>query len=51
MVEGGGQIHTQFLTQDLANEIHPAVAPFLVGDPAAPQFVNPGTLPTAQQTG
>lgn len=41
MVEGGGKIHTQFLTQDLADEIHIAIAPFLIGDPTAPRFVNP----------
>jgi len=44
MVEGG-TIHTQFLTADLADEIHLAVAPFFVGDPAAPRSVNPGTFP------
>lgn len=42
MVEGGQSIHTQFLTADLANEIHLAVAPFFVGDPKAPKFVGPG---------
>lgn len=47
MVEGGGEIHTQFLTQDLADEIHLAVAPFFVGDPSAPRFVNPGTFPSS----
>lgn len=45
MVEGGSQIHTQFLTQDLANEIHLAIAPFFVGDPRAPRFVNAGVFP------
>src|SRR5579875_3479266 len=45
MVEGGGTIHTQFLTNDLVDEIHLAVAPFFVGDPAAPRFVNPGIFP------
>lgn len=42
MVEGGGTIHTQFLTAGLADEIHLAIAPFFVGDPDAPRFVNPG---------
>lgn len=46
MVEGGSEIHTQFLTQDLADEIHLAVAPFFVGDPSAPRFVKPGTFPS-----
>lgn len=45
MVEGGGTIHTQFLTQNLADEIHLAVAPFFVGDPGAPRFVGPGVFP------
>jgi 5-amino-6-(5-phosphoribosylamino)uracil reductase len=45
MVEGGSTIHTQFLTSGLADEIHLAVAPFFVGDPAAPRFVNAGTFP------
>lgn len=45
MVEGGGQIHTAFLTQGLADEIHLAVAPLVVGDPAAPRFLGPGTYP------
>lgn len=45
MVEGGGTIHTQFLTEDLADEIHLAIAPFFVGDENAPRFVNPGEFP------
>lgn len=45
MVEGGGQIHTQFLQQDLADEIHLAVAPFFVGEPSAPRFVNSAEFP------
>jgi len=45
MVEGGGTIHTQFLTQNLADEIHLAMAPFFVGDPAAPRFVGAGAFP------
>ena len=45
MVEGGGEIHTQFLTQDLADEINLAIAPFFVGDSGAPRFVNPGIFP------
>jgi 5-amino-6-(5-phosphoribosylamino)uracil reductase len=45
MVEGGGTIHTQFLQADLVDEIHLAVAPFFLGDPTAPRFVNPGTFP------
>jgi 5-amino-6-(5-phosphoribosylamino)uracil reductase len=45
MVEGGSVIHTKFLTQGLADEIHLAIAPFFVGDAQAPRFVNPGTFP------
>lgn len=45
MVEGGGTIHTQFLTAGLVDEIHLAIAPFFLGDPNAPRFVNPGTYP------
>jgi 5-amino-6-(5-phosphoribosylamino)uracil reductase len=45
MVEGGESIHTQFLTGDLADELHLAVAPFFVGDSAAPRFVDDGRFP------
>ena len=45
MVEGGTTIHTQFLTADLADELHLAVAPFFVGDADAPRFVLPGNFP------
>ena len=44
MVEGGGHVHTQFLVAGLADEIQLAVAPFFIGDPAAPKFVNPGAF-------
>ena len=45
MVEGGGRIHTQFLTAGLADELHLVVAPFFVGDARAPRFVHEGTFP------
>ncbi|WP_030708085.1 RibD family protein [Streptomyces sp. NRRL F-2580] len=45
MVEGGGQIHTAFLSQGLADEIHLAIAPLVVGDLGAPRFLNPATYP------
>ncbi len=45
MVEGGSTIHTQFLTAGLADEIQLAIAPFFVGDAAAPRFVEPGRFP------
>lgn len=45
MVEGGGSVHTQFLTADLADELHLVVAPFFVGDSGAPRFVRDGRFP------
>jgi 5-amino-6-(5-phosphoribosylamino)uracil reductase len=42
MVEGGGTVHTQFLTADLADELHLVVAPFFVGDSRARRFVGDG---------
>jgi 5-amino-6-(5-phosphoribosylamino)uracil reductase len=45
LVEGGGTIHTQFLTADLADELHLVVAPFFVGDSRARRFVSDGQFP------
>lgn len=45
MVEGGGSIHTMFLSAGLVDELHIVFAPFLVGQDAAPRFVNPATFP------
>jgi 5-amino-6-(5-phosphoribosylamino)uracil reductase len=45
MVEGGGTVHTQFLTDDLADELQLVVAPFFVGDSQAPRFVSDGRFP------
>ncbi|QKW20572.1 dihydrofolate reductase family protein [Kitasatospora sp. NA04385] len=45
MVEGGGTVHTQFLALGLADEVHLAVAPLLVGDSAAPRFLHPAAYP------
>jgi 5-amino-6-(5-phosphoribosylamino)uracil reductase len=45
MVEGGGRVHTQFLTEDLADELQLVVAPFFVGDCRAPRFVRDGRFP------
>ncbi|HEX5569187.1 MAG TPA: dihydrofolate reductase family protein [Streptomyces sp.] len=45
MVEGGGTVHTQFLAQDLADELHIAVAPVLVGQRDAPRFLHPARFP------
>lgn len=49
MVEGGGAIHTQFLTQGLVDELQLAIAPFFVGQVEAPRFVNPGVFPQDAQ--
>jgi 5-amino-6-(5-phosphoribosylamino)uracil reductase len=45
MVEGGGVVHTQFLTAGLADELQLVVAPFFVGDSRAPRFVSDGQFP------
>lgn len=45
MVEGGGSLHTQFLTADLADELQLVVAPFFVGDPRGRRFVGEGRFP------
>ena len=45
MVEGGGKVHTQFLTGNLADELQLVVAPFFVGDSRAPRFVSDGRFP------
>ncbi|MEU1985032.1 dihydrofolate reductase family protein [Nocardia sp. NPDC019395] len=45
MVEGGGRIHTAFLAGGLADELHLALGPALVGDPRAPRFLHPARFP------
>lgn len=45
LVEGGGAVHTLFLAAGVVDELHVAVAPFLVGDAAAPRFVHPARFP------
>jgi 5-amino-6-(5-phosphoribosylamino)uracil reductase len=45
MVEGGGTVHTQFLTEGLADELHLVVAPFFVGSSRANRFVGDGRFP------
>jgi 5-amino-6-(5-phosphoribosylamino)uracil reductase len=45
MVEGGGTVLTQFLTDGLADELHLVVAPFFIGDSHAPRFVRDGQFP------
>lgn len=43
MVEGGGLVHTQLLTQGLADELQLVLAPLFVGDPDAPRLFGPGS--------
>jgi 5-amino-6-(5-phosphoribosylamino)uracil reductase len=45
LVEGGGQVHTQFLTENVVDELQLVVAPFFVGDSRAPRFVSDGRFP------
>ena len=45
MVEGGGTVHTQFLTENLVDELQLAIAPVFVGDSEAPRFVRDGSFP------
>jgi 5-amino-6-(5-phosphoribosylamino)uracil reductase len=45
MVEGGGTMHTQFLTAGLADELQLVIAPVFVGDSRAPRFVHDGGFP------
>jgi riboflavin-specific deaminase-like protein len=49
MVEGGGAVHTLFLTSGLADELQLVVAPFFVGDPSAPRFVRSGVFPQSPE--
>jgi len=45
MVEAGARLGTEFLTSGLVDELHLVIAPFFVGDPAAPRFAGPGSYP------
>ncbi|MDT0327357.1 RibD family protein [Nocardiopsis lambiniae] len=45
LVEGGGHVHTMFLTAGRVDEIRLAIAPFFVGEADAPSFVHPGVFP------
>lgn len=45
MVEGGSSVHTAFLSQGLADELHLAIAPLIVGQTAAPPFLNSAAYP------
>ncbi|WP_331719048.1 dihydrofolate reductase family protein (plasmid) [Streptomyces sp. NBC_00289] len=53
MVEGGGTIHTQLMAANLADEVHLAIAPLLVGQPEAARFLGTADYPggtTARMT-
>ena len=45
MVEGGGMVHTQFLTAELADELQLVIAPLFVGDSRARRFALDGRYP------
>lgn len=45
MVEGGGRLHTQFLVEEMADELQLVIAPFFVGEARAPRFVESATFP------
>jgi 5-amino-6-(5-phosphoribosylamino)uracil reductase len=45
MVEGGGSVLTQLLSEDLADELQLVVAPLFVGDSRAPRFVDDALFP------
>ncbi|GAA1670282.1 hypothetical protein GCM10009830_15210 [Glycomyces endophyticus] len=45
LVEGGGTVHTAFLAADLADELHVAVAPFLLGERGGARFTYPAAFP------
>ena len=45
MVEGGGTLLTQFLADDLVDELPLVIAPLFVGEPRAPRVVGPARFP------
>jgi len=45
LIEGGSRILRDVLAANLADELRLAVAPFFVGDPAAPRFALPACYP------
>lgn len=50
MVEGGGRLLTQFIVDELADELQLVIAPFFVGESRAPRLVEAGRFPwTAQR--
>lgn len=45
LVEGGGRLLARFLTEELVDELQLVIAPFFVGDPAAPRVAGAGRFP------
>ena len=45
LVEGGARVLRDLLAADLVDELRLAIAPFFVGDPAAPRFALPAPYP------
>jgi 5-amino-6-(5-phosphoribosylamino)uracil reductase len=45
LIEGGSRVLRDALAGDLADELRLAIAPFFVGDPAAPRFALPAPYP------
>lgn len=49
MVEGGGRVITQLLTDELVDELQLVVAPLFVGDGRAPRLVRDGAFPWGRE--
>ena len=45
LVEGGARLGTELLAGGMVDELQLAIAPFFVGDAAAPRFAGPGEYP------
>ena len=45
LVEGGGEILSMFLRENMADRLRLATAPFIVGEAGAPRFLRPGRYP------
>jgi 5-amino-6-(5-phosphoribosylamino)uracil reductase len=45
MVEGGATVHTQFLSEGLADELHLVIAPLLLGDGRARRWLDDAVFP------
>nr|WP_232805525.1 dihydrofolate reductase family protein [Glycomyces xiaoerkulensis] len=49
LVEGGGALHTAFLSADLVDEMHLAVAPFLLGARGGARLAGPASFPQSPE--